>query len=124
MKVKKAVKRLTKIKALMSDVTKRFSVSAPHLREVLQGAEDAIARAKQAVSIESGTKATTAKARRSAKRATPAQKKASVKTVAANTSRAKAVKKSPRVKKAGKKRAAKKTTPRPAVEAATQVAVQ
>ena len=121
MKVNKALKRLAKIKALMSDVTKRFSVSAPHLREVLQGAEDAIARAKHAVSMEtsSRTKATKAKVRRPAKRAA-SQKKPSVKTVAA---RAKAVEGSPRVKKAAKKRAAKNVASRPEVEAATQVAV-
>lgn len=51
----------------MSDVRKRYSVSAPHLREVLQGAEDAIARAKQAVSMESSS---------AAKKATSSQKKA------------------------------------------------
>jgi len=122
MKANKALKRLKRIKALMSDVTKRFSVSAPHIREVLQGAEDAIARAKQAVSMEasSGTKTATGKARRAAKTAR-AQKKPSVKTVAART---KATERSPRAKKAAKKRAPKNLAPRPAVAATTQAAVQ
>ena len=122
MKRNKALKRLTKIKALMSDVTKRFSVSAPHLRTVLKDAADAIARAKHAVSLEasSGAKTAATKVRRAARKANSFQKKTAVKNLTA----VKTGKINPRVKKAARKRAAKNTAPRPAVEAATQVAVQ
>lgn len=50
MKAKKALKRLAKIEALMSDVTERYSASATHVREVLQDAKAAVIRAKEAVS--------------------------------------------------------------------------
>ena len=36
MKANKALKRLAKIEMLMSDVTERYSASAPQIREVLQ----------------------------------------------------------------------------------------
>jgi hypothetical protein len=57
MKVNKALKRLTRIEALMSDVTERFSTSAPSIREALQDAMAAVTVAKEAVSLEatSGT---------------------------------------------------------------------
>jgi hypothetical protein len=94
MKANKALRRLAKIESSMSVVTERYSASTPHLREVLQDAKDAIARAKQAVSLQasSGTKATTA--HRAAKKATSSQKKAAVKKAAANARRAEAAKKS------------------------------
>jgi hypothetical protein len=57
MKANKALKRLTKIEAVMSDVTERHSASSPHIREVLQDAKAAITRAKETVSLQqcSGT---------------------------------------------------------------------
>jgi hypothetical protein len=121
MKANKALKRLAKIEALMSDLTERYSASAPHLRKVLQDAKAAVARAKEAVSLEvsSGTKAATPKAGRAAKKATPAQKKAPLEKVAANTARAKTAKKNTPIK-----RAAKKTAPGPVVQAATKAAAQ
>jgi hypothetical protein len=55
MKAKKALKRLAKIEALMSDVTERYSASAPHIREVLQDAKAAVNRAKEAVSLQASS---------------------------------------------------------------------
>ena len=54
MKAKKALKRLAKIEALISDVTERYS-SAPHIREVLQDAKAAVTRAKEAVSLQASS---------------------------------------------------------------------
>jgi hypothetical protein len=116
MKANKALKRLTKIEALMSDVTERYSATTPHLREVLQGAEDAVARAKEAVSLQV-TKAATAKEGRAAKKATPAQKKPGVKKVAANAQRAKTAKKN-----TPSKSTAKQTATAPVGRAATKTA--
>jgi len=102
MKANKALKRLTKIEALMSKVRDQYSASAPNLENVLQQATAAIARAKEAVSLQasSGTKAASAKADRAAKKARPSHKKAAV------------------------KKAAKKTAPAPVVQAATKAAAQ
>ena len=55
MKANKALKRLAKIEALMSDVTERYSASAPHTREVLQDAKAAVTRAKEAVSLQASS---------------------------------------------------------------------
>ena len=49
MKTNKALKRLTKIEALISDVTERYSAGAQHIREALHEAKAAIARVKAAV---------------------------------------------------------------------------
>ena len=57
MKANKALKRLTKIEALMSEVTEKYSVKEPHLRHVLQEAGTAITRAKEAVSLRASSKA-------------------------------------------------------------------
>lgn len=127
MKAKKALKRLAKIKALISDVTERYSASAPHLREVLHEATAAIGRATEAVSLQvsSRTKAATAKAVRGVKKATSSRKKAVVKRVVANAPRVMAAKKSTPIKKAAKKRAAKRTGPVPVVVATpTKVVAQ
>jgi hypothetical protein len=55
MKANKAVKRLAKIEASMSDVIERYSASTPHLREVLQDAKAAVTRAKEAVSLQASS---------------------------------------------------------------------
>jgi hypothetical protein len=55
MKTNKALKRLAKIEALMSDVTERYSASAPHIRQVLEDAREAITQAKEAVSLQAST---------------------------------------------------------------------
>src|SRR5690242_5714415 len=121
MKTTKALKRLAKIKALISDVTKRYSANAPHLRDVLRYAEDAVSRAKDAVGLhaKSRTKAPTAKAGRAAKRVAPARKKAPARAVARTSSKSKTPKRVTPVKKAPKKRAAKKMTPALDAQAAT-----
>jgi hypothetical protein len=126
MKANKALKRLAKIESLMSVVTERYSASAPHLRKVLKDAADAVARAKQAVSLQasSATKSGTAKADRAAKKATPSQKKASAKNVAANTRRATPAMKNAPIRKTAKKRAARKTAAVPVVQAATKAIAQ
>ena len=51
MKANKALKRLAKIEALISNVTQRYSASAPAVRKVLRDAKAAVARAKEAVSL-------------------------------------------------------------------------
>jgi len=119
MKTNKALKRLAKIKSLISDVAQRYSANAPHLKDVLQYAEDAVARAKDAVGLhaKSTTKAAKAKGGRAAKRVARSQKKASVKAVA-RTSKSKTAKERTPIKKAPKERSAKKMSR--AVQAATE----
>ena len=133
MKANKALKRLAKIEALMSEVTERYS-SAPHIREVLQDAEAAVIRAKAAVSLEASSRTATSRPVQHSKppsKATPEPAKprgklrAGRKAIIAPTKKApvkappaKAAKKSAPVKKA-----AKKTAPAPA-QAATQAAGQ
>jgi hypothetical protein len=55
MKANKALKRLTKIEALMSDVAERYSASAPHTRKVFQDAQAAVTRAKEAVRLQASS---------------------------------------------------------------------
>ncbi len=55
MKANKALKRLAKIEALMSDVAERYSESVPHIREVLQHAKAAVTRAKEAVGLQASS---------------------------------------------------------------------
>ena len=55
MKTNKALKRLAKIEALISDVMERYSESAPHIREVLQDAKAAVTRAKEAVRLQASS---------------------------------------------------------------------
>lgn len=52
MKTNKALKRLAKIEALMSAVTKRYSASTPHTRKALQDVKAAVTRAMEAVSLQ------------------------------------------------------------------------
>lgn len=56
----KALKRLTKIEALISDVTERYSETALHIGELLQDAKGAITRAKDAVSLQASNEETSA----------------------------------------------------------------
>ena len=51
MKATKALKRLTKIESLMTDVAKRFKGS-PEIQEALQDTRAALARIKAAVSTQ------------------------------------------------------------------------
>ena len=54
MKANKALKRLAKIEALISDVTERYSASESQIRDVLQYAKAAVVRAREAVQASSG----------------------------------------------------------------------
>ena len=55
MKATKALKRLAKIETLISDVTERYSATAPHVREALRDAKAAVTRAKEAVSLQASS---------------------------------------------------------------------
>ena len=55
MKSNKALKRLGKIEALISDVSERYSSGASHIREALQDAMAAFARVKAAVSSQASS---------------------------------------------------------------------
>src|SRR5258707_14624843 len=57
MKATKALKRLAKIEALMTDVTERYSARAPRLREALEEAKAAVTRAREAVGLHASTEA-------------------------------------------------------------------
>jgi hypothetical protein len=104
MKTNKALKRLAKIEALISDVAGRYSASAPHVRNMLQDVKAAVARAKEAVSLHASSK-------------TP-KKSPPIKNAAK-----KAAAKKPAHKKAAKKTAAKMPAPSP-LQAATESAFQ
>ncbi len=120
MKANKALKRLAKIEAWMSEVRDQYSARAPNLLKALQQATAAVAQVKEAVSLHaSGTKAAAAKA---AKQGTPDQRKAADKNAAAKATVKTAKKRMP-IKKAVKKRAAKQTASVPAVQA-TKAAAQ
>ena len=146
MKANKALKRLAKIEAWMSDVTDRYLARSPGIRKVLQEAKAAVARAKEAVRLQTSsktakkaplppskaeasrrrrakTKAAAAKAHRAAKQPTPPRKKAAVKKAAVN---AQIAKKSAPLRKVAKKTAAKKTVqvPVPTAEAVAHEPMQ
>lgn len=98
MKANKALKRLAKIEALMSDVAERFSASAPHLREALKDLKAAVLSVKEAVKVQASS---AAPKKASHEKAARAQKKAVVNRAAAP--KAKAAKKRAPVRKAAKK---------------------
>jgi hypothetical protein len=52
MKATKALKRLAKIEALMSDVTEKYVTLAPAVRKALRDAMAAVTVAKEAVSLD------------------------------------------------------------------------
>jgi hypothetical protein len=92
MKATKALKRLAKIGALLSDVAARYSVNDSDTRKVLQDASAAVGRAKEIVSLQA---------------AGPARKKAAAKKAEGTT--AKPAKKRAPIKKAAKRKAATRT---------------
>jgi hypothetical protein len=57
MKANKALKRLVRIEGLISDLTERYSASAPQVRDALQDARAAVTRAKEAVGLEASSAA-------------------------------------------------------------------
>jgi hypothetical protein len=122
MKANKALKRLAKIEASMSNVAARYSATEPHTQEVLQDAKAAVARAREAVQASSRAvknpakpkrklRAAAGQAGRAAKKSAPVRKKAAVKKVAVKPLAAKTTKKRAPIKTAVKKTAAKPTTP-------------
>ena len=56
MKANKALKRLARIEASLTAVTKRYSASTPHIREALDDAQGAVTRAKEAVSLQASSR--------------------------------------------------------------------
>ena len=114
MKAKKALKRLAKIEALISDLTERYSKGAVQIREALQDAKAAFTRVKKNISSQVSSE--------KAKRAPVNGMKAAVKRAAVKTPTEKIVKKSAPIKKATKRAAAKKTAPAPVQTAITPTA--
>ena len=97
MKATKALKRLAKIEASISDVTERYVTLAPAVRKALRDAMAAVTVAKEAVGLEvsSGTAATsppalkkTAGTRKPAKAKKRSKKATSKKTVKPSTAKA------------------------------------
>jgi hypothetical protein len=56
MKANKALKRLARIEASLTAVTKRYSAGTPHIREALDDAQAAVTRAKVAVSLQASSR--------------------------------------------------------------------
>ena len=111
MKANKILKRIAKIEALMSKVTERSSVSAPHIQELLRDAKAAITRAKKAVSLQasSGTaKNPPAKSAKHPSKATPEPSKPKRKLSAAGR---RAISEATKKRWAAKRAAAKKLAP-------------
>lgn len=113
MKANKALKRLAKIEALISDVTERYSNGALQIREALQDAKAAFARAKEAVGLQASSERV--------KRAHVKRKKADVQKAAVRASTARTGKKTAPIKKAAKRTVARDAAP-PPVKAAPEAA--
>jgi hypothetical protein len=58
MKAKKAIKRLSKVEAILSNVIDQFSNTKNGLRELLDSAKTSIVRAKKSVGLQESSKAT------------------------------------------------------------------
>jgi hypothetical protein len=80
MKANKALKRLTHVEDLLSDVMERYSADAPEIRQQLLDAKAAVGRAKDAVKLQASSEKTSAR------------KKVGTKKVAGKVPRAKAAK--------------------------------
>jgi hypothetical protein len=127
MKANKALNRLAKIEALISDVMERYSATTPRVRDVLQDAKAAVARAKEAVRLRASKKSAPIKKgakKPVAKKAVRAQTKATVKKVAVTVPTAKTAKESTPIKKAAKKAAPKRATPAQTKASIKKVAVR
>lgn len=81
MKANKALKRLTHVEDLLSDVMERYSADAPEIRQQLLDAKAAVGRAKDAVASQASSEKTSAR------------KKAAIKEKAVKVPRIKATKK-------------------------------
>jgi hypothetical protein len=130
MKANKALKRVTKIEGLVSEVAKRFSAHTPDLRGAFDDLKAAFGRVKEAVEAQASSLTAKKKASRSgtAKADKPraggtkaAAKKAAAKAPAAKTAKrrapaSKAAKAAPAPKKAASASAGHESTPAPASE--------
>jgi hypothetical protein len=119
MKANKALKRISKIEELTSEVTRRLAKGPPHISEVLKDLKAAVARVKDAVSAHLASR--TAKKKAAPARKTAAAKKAGKKAAkkkVAKASKAKPAKKVARVKRVVKK-VAEQAAPIPAYPAET-----
>lgn len=113
MKANKALKRISKIEALTSDVTRRLSKGAPHISEALKDLKAAVARVRKAVSALGSLEG-------AKKKSAPVSKKAARKA-AVKAPKAKTAKKRAGIKRAAKKAVPKATAPLvPAAEASLQ----
>ena len=106
MKANKALKRLAKIEASMSAVTERYSGSAPGMREALDDAKAAVARARAVVNSQATSR--TAKTSKAPAKAKPEPAKRKRKLSAAGR---KAIQESVRRRWAQKKAATAKADP-------------
>lgn len=88
MKANKALKRLAKIEALLSDVAVRYSPGEPHAQKVLQDANAAVARAREALSLQASSSGTAKNP--PAKHSKPPSKAGAKKTSSKKTAAAKA----------------------------------
>ena len=79
MKANKALKRLTHVEDLLSDVMERYSADASDIRENLESAKAAVGRAKETVSLQEASEKN-------------ARKKADTKKAAVKVRRTKAAK--------------------------------
>jgi hypothetical protein len=57
MKAKKALKRLTRVEALLSDVVDQYDAIEPSARELLDSAKASVVRAKETVDVKASAKA-------------------------------------------------------------------
>jgi Sec-independent protein translocase protein TatA len=69
MKATKALKRLTHVEDLLSDVMERYSAGASDIRENLQSAKAAVGRAKDAVKSQEASEKTSAQKTDASKKA-------------------------------------------------------
>jgi colicin import membrane protein len=127
MKANKALKRLAKIEASMSNVAARYSASEPHTQEVLQDAKAAVARAREAVQASSRAVKNPAKPKRklsAAPRRRRAQKRAAAGQAGRAAKKAAPVRKKAAVKKAAVKALAAKKKRAPIKAAVTKTAAK
>jgi hypothetical protein len=69
MKATKALKRLTHVEDLLSDVMERYSADAPEIRQQLLDAKAAVGRAKEAVKLQESSEKTSAPKKATTKKA-------------------------------------------------------
>ena len=68
MKANKALKRLTHVEDLLSDVMERYSAGPSDIRENLQSSKAAVGRAKDAVKLQASSERTSTRKRITAKK--------------------------------------------------------